>query len=156
MYNLLVRRGTTVAFVIGFLISALVLFLNFKGAGDLLSDDFEALYLVKEFGTSVGIGTLLVIVSIFVILLGGIYGLIVNPKGALKFVIGAGVLGLLMLILFFVLKDNNTVEVSNLLEEYDIKGKVSQLINVGIVSTIALLVIAFVSVILAEIRNAFN
>ncbi len=156
MYNFLVRRGTTIAFVIGFIISAIIFILNINGADGIASDDFPALYAVDQFTSTVGIGTFLVILAVIVILLGGIYGLIVNPKGALKFVIGAAVLLILGFILFSAIEDKNTTTVSNLLEEYDIQGTVSKLINAGIVSTLALLGIAFVTVLLAEVRNAFK
>ncbi len=156
MYNFLVRRGTTIAFVVGFLISALIIFLTVSGASGISSDDYTTLYGVQEFVTSVGIGTLLVIVSVVVILLGGIYGLIINPKGALKFVIGAGVLLILMLALYFGMSDNNTIEVRDLVEQYDIQGAISKMITVGIFSTLILLGVAFFTVLLAEIRNAFK
>ena len=156
MYNFLVRRGTTIAFVVGFLISALIIFLTVSGASGINSDDYATLYGVEQFVTSVGIGTFLVIVSVVVILLGGIYGLIINPKGALKFVIGAGVLLILMLALYFGMSDNNTIEVRDLVEQYDIQGAISKMITVGIFSTLILLGVAFFTVLLAEIRNAFK
>jgi len=156
MYDFLVRRGTSIAFVIGFLISALIIFLTVTGASGIPSDDYDTLYGVNQFVTSVGIGTLLTLAAAAVILLGGVYGLIVNPKGALKFVIGAGILLLIVAILYFTMKDTNTAEVTNLIEQYDIQGAISKLISVGIFSTLILLGIAFFTVLLAEVRNAFK
>ena len=62
----------------------------------------------------------------------------------------------LVLALFFMMKDTNTAVVTDLIEQYDIQGTISQLINVGIFSTLILLGIAFFSVLLAEVRNAFK
>lgn len=156
MYNFLVRRGTTIAFVIGFLISVIILVLNFTGAKGILSDDFETLYGVSQFTTTSGIGVFLVGAAIVIMLLGGIYGLIVNPKSAIKFLIGFGILLVLCLILYFGIGDNNTVEVRNLMEEENISSNVSKMINAGIFSTLALLGIALVTMILGELRNAFK
>ena len=156
MYNFLVRRGTTIAFVVGFLISVIILILNFSGAKGILADDFETLYGVSQFTTTSAIGVFLVAAAIIIMIIGGAYGLIVNPKSALKFLIGFGVLAVLCLILYFGMGDNNTNEVRNLMEEEGISSTISKMINAGIFSTLALLGIALVTMILGELRNAFK
>ena len=71
MYNFLVRRGTTIAFVIGFLISVIILILNFSGGADIPVDDYNTLYGVSQFSSTVLIGVLLVAAALGIIFIGG-------------------------------------------------------------------------------------
>ncbi len=156
MYNFLVRRGTTIAFVIGFLISVIILILNFSGGADIPVDDYNTLYGVSQFSSTVLIGVLLVAAALGIIFIGGAYGLAVNPKSAIRFLIGFGILAVLVLVLYFGLGDNNTNTVRNLIEQENISSNVSKMINVGIFSTLVLLGIALVAMILGELRNAIK
>lgn len=156
MYKFLLRNGTTAAFVIGFLIAIFIVYLAVTGAGDYASDDFNSLYGVSEFGTIVNIGRILTILAVIVIVLGGIYGFLTNPKSSMKFFIGLIILAAMIGIFYSMAKPETSGTMLSLVEEYDIKGTVSKLISGGILATVVLLGIAFVTIVLAEIRNAFN
>ena len=156
MYKFLLRNGTTSAFVIGFLVSMFVIYLAITGAGDNASDDYNVLYNVKEFGIVVGTGRLMVYLGVIAIVLGGLYGFITNPKASLKFLIGIVVLLAIVGILYAISKDETSGPIRDLVEQYDIQGTISRLISGGILATVILLGIAFVTVLLAEVRNAFK
>ena len=157
MYNFLLRNGTTIAFVIGFLASAiLVIALFSSGAAEYASDDHANLYPIGSFQTAVTIGVIFVVLGLVTIILGGLFGLITNPRASLKFLMGFVVLAVLVGILYAISKEETSGVMRNLVEEYDIKGTISRLISGGILATLILMAIAFITVILAEIRNAFN
>jgi len=148
MYNLLLRRGTTVAFVIGFIASLLIVFLLVNGVGDTPSDAHEILYGVPQFGTT----------TMIAIVIGGIYGIVTNPKGSLKFIIGLAVFAAVFGILYAIGKvdDASYIPLRNSIEEFNVGAGISKMINAGLIGSLILLGIAFFAVLLAEVRNAFK
>lgn len=156
MYKFLLRNGTTSAFVIGFLVSMFIIYLVITGASGINSDDYATLYNVKEFGTVVGTGRFMIYLGVIAIVLGGLYGFVTNPKASMKFLIGIVALLVILGILYSISKDETSGPIRDLVEEYDIQGTISRLISGGILATVILLGIAFVTVLLAEVRNAFK
>ncbi len=156
MYNFLLRKGSTIAFVVGFLISVAILVLNIQGADGISSDDFETLYGVQNFSTSAAIGVALTVAALIFMVIAGAYGLLVNPKSAIKFIIGFGILAILGLILYYGISDSNTVAVRNIMEEENISGSISKFINASIMGTLVLAGIAVVVMILGELKGLIN
>ena len=158
MYDFLLRRGTTVAFVVGFIASLLIIFLLGGAVGDLKSDDFDNLYQLPAFDIAVLIAIVFAVIALAAILLGGAFGAITNPKASMKFVIG--LVGLLVVfgILYAVgnIDDSGYKGLRDGIEEYNISSGISKMINAGLIASIALFAIAFVTILLAEVRNAFK
>lgn len=156
MYNFLLRKGTSIAFILGFIASFIVIYVVVSGASGLLVDDFPNLYQVNGFGTAVLIGVIFVLLGIVAIFLGGAYGLITNPKSVMKFVIGGGLLAVIVVVLYSMSVDEVSGPIRSLTEEYDIQGTISRMISAGILATVLLFVIAIGVVLLAEVRNVFK
>lgn len=156
MYNFLLRNGTTIAFVVGFIASIILVVAVVSGGGEFAIDDFANLYKVGAFGTAVKIGVAFVILGLIAIALGGLYGLVTNPRSAIKFVIGGALLVVLLGVLYTMSPEETSGPIRLLNEEYDIQGTTTRLISGGILVTVILLGVAFATVLLAEIRNAFK
>ncbi len=156
MYNFLLRNGTTIAFVVGFIAAVVLVVAVVGGGSEYAYDDHVNLYGVGAFGTAVKIGVAFVVLGLIAIAVGGIYGLVTNPKSAIKFVIGGAVLAVMVGILFAISPEETSGPVRALNEEYDIQGTTTRLISGGILATVILLGLAFATVLLAEIRNAFK
>ena len=156
MYKTLLKYGTTIAFVVGFLVALVIIATTTSGAAGMRPDDFEALGQVGAFQTAVLLAVIFIIVAIIAILLGGLYGLISNPKSALKFVIGLVGLAVLLGITYAVSSDDSTGDLAQLVQEYDIQGTISRMISGGLLLTVILLLVGFASILLAEIRNIFK
>ena len=156
MYNFLLRRGTSAAFIVGFIASIILIVAVVKGAGDFAVDDFANLYPVGAFGLAAKIGVAFVILGLIAIILGGIYGLVTNPKSALKFIIGVAVLIAFVGIFYAIAPVDTYKPLTDAVMEYDIQGGISKFISSGIIIALILMAAAFVVVLLAEVRNAFK
>lgn len=157
MYNTLVRRGTTIAFVIGFIVSLFIIVSTVTGVGpDIKADDFEALGQVSAFSTAVGLAILFAVIALVAIILGGAWGLITNPKSAMKFIIGIVLLLIFVGIAYAMSKEETSGVLASLNEQYDIRGTITKMISAGILVTVILLVGGVAAMILGEIRNLFK
>lgn len=156
MYKTLLKYGTSIAFVVGFLVALVIIISTTSGASGMRPDDFEALDKVGAFHTSVLIAVIFIVVAIISILLGGLYGLISNPKSAFKFVIGLVGLLVLLGISYAVSEEETTGAIARAVQEYDIQGTISRMISGGLLLTVILLLVGFASILFAEIRNIFK
>lgn len=158
MYNFLLRRGTTIAFVIGFLASLAIIAVLISAVGDTASDNFEALNKLPAFGFAAIIAIIFLFLAVAAIILGGIFGVVTNPKASVKFLIGIVALLVVFGILYAAgnINDTSYAALRNAIEEYDISTAISKMINAGLIASLVLLAVAFGAVLLAEVRNAFK
>ncbi len=158
MYNFLLRRGTTVAFVIGFLASLTIIAVLVNAVGDTASDDFEALNNIAAFGIAAIVAIIFLALAIAAIAFGGLFGVITNPKASVKFLIGLVALLVVFGILYAAgnINDTSYAALRDAIEEYDISSGISKMINAGLIASLVLLAVAFGTVLLAEVRNAFK
>ncbi len=164
MYKLLTKYGQTGALLVGVAVTAIFLITVMTGlsnAGydmstDLNDLDAEAKAAIGFFNPGLALTIALAVIAVvlaFVVF--GIWDLIKYPKSAIKFLIGFVVL----LVIFFGLYASANPEVVGFEEkmmENDITDGISKFISAGIWTTIGLLTIAFLAMVLSEIRNAFK
>lgn len=164
MYKLLTKYGQTGALLVGILVTAIFLITVMSGlssAGydmgtDLNALDDEAKAAIGFFDAGLWLTIILAVIAIvlaFVVF--GVWDLIKYPKQAIKFLIGFVVL----LVLFFILYSSASPEVvgfEDKMMENDITPNISKFISAGIWTTIGLGGLAFLAMILSEIRNAFK
>ncbi len=164
MYKLLTKYGQTGALLVGIAVTAIFLITVMSGlssAGydmgtDLNALDDEAKAAIGFFNTGLWLTIVLAVIAIalaFVVF--GVWDLIKYPKQAIKFLIGFVVL----LVIFFILYSSANPEVvgfEDKMIENDITPGISKFISAGIWTTIGLGSLAFLAMVLSEIRNAFK
>ena len=164
MYKLLTKYGQTGALLVGVAVTAIFLITVMTGlssAGydmgtDLNALDDEAKAAIGFFDAGLWLSIILAVIAIvlaFVIF--GVWDLIKYPKQAIKFLIGFVVL----LVIFFILYSSANPEVvgfEDKMMENKITPNISKFISAGIWTTIGLGSVAFLAMVLSEIRNAFK
>ena len=164
MYKLLTKYGQTGALLLGIAVTAIFLITVTSGLSssghdmgtDLNALDDEAKAAIGFFNPGLWLTIILAVIAIvlaFVVF--GIWDLIKYPKSAIKFLIGFVVL----LVIFFALYASANPEVvgfEDKMMQNDITDGISKFISAGIWTTIGLLTVAFLAMILSEIRNAFK
>lgn len=156
MYNTLLRKGTTGAFIVGFIASLILVYAVISGSSGLDVEQHELLRQRPQFDIAIQLGNIFVILGLIAIFIGGIYGLVTNPKSSIKFVIGIVAIVVVLFILYSIFPEETTGPLVRLNEQYDLQGAKTRLISGGIAISLLLMALAFVAVILAELRNAFK
>ena len=164
MYDFLVKKGTTVAFIIGIIVIAVFLFSAISGlsaAGydtstDLVAQGKEAVANMHFFDLGIWLTNALIVLAIGLMVVFFIVGIIKFPKEGLRTIITfAG-----LIVLFFILKglapEDMGAKMIQLKEKFKIDDSTSSLISGGIMTTIGLIAFAALSMIVFEIRNAFK
>ena len=156
MYTFLTRNGQTIAFGLGLVVTVLMLLLIFGGVAEFeaIPDDDLSRYdtTIFNFGLYAAIG-LIVLCAIAAVLF-GVYQLATNPKGALKGLIGLGVI----IVLFFILYSSADPNTSMLerLSDFDVSTTESQFITGAIATALILAAIAAVATAVGEVINFFK
>ena len=179
MYNFLVKKGTTISFLVGILVIAIFLISGVSGLGDAgyeagtdlveiaknkaaeakIADRESTLTGYEDmnfFNSGISLTLFLIAFALIAILGGFLLGLIRNPKQVIKS------LGLLagLIVLFFIMRAVAPAEIgaklASVKETFKITEGVSGLISGGIATTLFLIVAAAVIMVLFEIRNAFK
>lgn len=158
MYNFLTQKGQLVAFGLGVLITIVFLLSVFGGL-----DGFEAL--ADEDRGTTGIfnaglygAIVLCILCAAAILLFGVYHTVTNPKGAMKFLIGLGLI-LVIFIIFYSMATPVTEgdgRLFTIMQKFEITDGANKFISGALSTTLVLAVIAVAAFIFSEIRNLFK
>jgi len=123
---------------------------------DLNALDDEAKAAIGFFDAGLWLTIILAVIAIvlaFVVF--GVWDLIKYPKQAIKFLIGF----IVLVVIFFILYKSANPEVigfEDKMIENKITDNISQFISAGIWTTIGLGSLAFLAMVLSEIRNAFK
>lgn len=164
MYDFLVKKGTTVAFLVGIVVILIFLFTTISGlssAGydmstDLVAQGKDAVANMNFFNTGIGLTLLLIGLAIAAMVVFGIIGLIKFPKEGVRSI--ATFAGLI--ILFFILRSVAPGDVgeriARIRENFNVTDSISGFIGGGIATTLFLICFAAVAMIFFEIRNAFK
>lgn len=103
MYTFLTRNGQTVAFAVGFLVVLVSLVIIFTNSGDfaaIADENNPNRYDTSIFDFVMYSAAALVVLCAIAAVLFGIYQVATNPKGAIKGIIGLGLVVVLLLILY--------------------------------------------------------
>ncbi len=153
MYNFLTKYGQLLSFGVGFLLIAIFYILASGGLGDFNGLPKEEQFQTGIFNFGLGAALLLVIVAAALAILFGIYHIVTNPKGAMKAIIGVGVI----VVLFFVLysmADGSFTE--NQASKFGITEGISKYVSAALNTGLALGAIVIVAFIVGEVRNFFK
>jgi hypothetical protein len=164
MYNFLVKKGTTVAFLLGLFVIAVFLITTMtglSGAGydmstDLVAQGKDAVAGMNFFNTGLGLTLALIFIAVLAMFVFGILGLIKFPKSGMKSIAVFGGL----IVGFFILKalapDSTSAKMMNLRDKFDITDSIDGFIGGGILTTLCLIGFAALAMVVFEIRNAFK
>lgn len=101
-YQFLKKNGVTISFALGAVLA--IISIAVIVAGFPADATKEALYASPVFNTALNITIALIVVCAIVAGLGAIYGMVLNPKGAIRF----GIITAILLVVFFVCKSMGT------------------------------------------------
>lgn len=164
MYKLLTSKGQLFAIVLGALgvLIAMGSIIGGIKSKYSLSDDLN--HLMKNnpdatfdfFNPAISIVLVFIAIALIAAVVFGVLGLLSNPKGSMKFLLGfAG-----MLILFFILystaSGEHTGRLAMLVEKFDISQNVSKLISGGVKTAVISIALAIGAAVVMEILNLFK
>ena len=156
MYRFLTKYGTGVAFGVGLLATLIFLIPILSGVGEfnMLSPDDKGTTSIFNAGLYTAIA---LIILCFVISIGfGVFQLATNPKGAIKLILGIGLIGIMFFVMYSMASPETSAKMQNLAQEFNITDNVSKLISASLWTVIILAAVATGSFVLAEIRNVFK
>lgn len=156
MYNLLVRRGDTIAFVVGIVISLIFILLALGGL-----DEFNSLSKMDQkaaniFNFGLYAAIFLTIIAAAVWILFGLFQLVTNLKGSMKFLLAFGIVLILFFIFYSMADPGMTGLLQGTLEKFDITEGISKLISAALSTGLTLIILAAASFIIFELINLFK
>ncbi len=151
MYNALSKYGTLLGFGLGFivvLISVLTIIFSFPAGAS------EAELMTKGFWSIPIMLTLaLIILAVVAMVLMSIYSAVIDSKGIVRGLIGAGALLLLFLIMWLVFSSS---EVSTLMETFNVSGGTGKFIEGLIKTSVTLVALGFLAMFASMIMSLFK
>ncbi len=152
MYNTLAKNGTTIAFGFGALIVAIFLISVFTQIGD--RSTIDELVQTNIFDPGLYLTIILAVLCAVAIIGFGLFHIVTDLKGALKGLIGIGILA----VIFFVAYAMATPEAAgnpiyDTMVKFEITDGVSKFVSGAIIATLATLAIAVISLIGSAILN---
>jgi len=175
MYKLLTSKGQLFAIVLG-LLSILLAFSGVFGLGSKFAADADLVDVLRKgvgenadeaaigmreslldmFTMNTVVPVALIGIALILAILFGLFGIISNPKGSMKIILGMG----LLLALFFIFSTTSGAETSGslaaLAEKFNISDGVSAYISGGIKTAMLASVVAFFGAIIMEVLNIFK
>ncbi len=164
MYDFLVKKGTTVAFLVG--IAVILIFLittvsglnsaGFDTSTDLMAQGKDAVAGMDFFDTGIGLTVLLIVIAIALMVFFGIVGLVKFPKAGVRSIATFAGLIILFFILRAVAPGDVGERIARIRDNFEVTDSISGYIGGGIATTLFLIVFAAVAMVFFEIRNAFK
>ncbi len=152
LYTMLSRNGSTIAFGLGSLVVAIFLISVFTQIGE--KSTIEELSATNIFDLGLKLTIFLAFLGAFIVFAFGIFHIVTDFKGALKGLIGMGILAAI----FGVAYATATPEVAgdpifDTMGKFNITPEISKFVSGAIIATMATLVIAAVSLVGSAIYN---
>ena len=156
MYTFLSKNGQTVGFLLGFVLVVIFLLMVISGLDSFngLSEEQQLATNIFNFGLYAAIG--LCIVAAIAAVLFGLFHLLTDLKGSMKFLIAlVGVL-VVFFIGYSMADADMTSAIQATIEEFEVSEGISKFISGSLITTLLLAGIALVSFIVFEILNFFK
>ncbi|MEO1435008.1 MAG: hypothetical protein AAFV80_05685 [Bacteroidota bacterium] len=152
MYNFLIKRGQTVAFALGALISIIFIASAIGGVNSMGGPSKEDLYPTAFFDTGLFGSYFLLTVAIAAMVIFGVLFIANNFKASMKGLIFLGV----MLVIFFVAYSMGSEEITPSMEKFNVDGKTGKAIGAAISTMLIMGIGALVLAAAAEIWSFFK
>ena len=161
-YNFLMKYGNLIAMIVAVLILALFLININSGMNSMGFDSNTNLIDYKDkinfFNNTLLIAIYMIFIAAIVWILFGLYNLIMNPKGSMKFLISL----IVVVVLYFVFYSTATVEQSGRLGEllsdpaYHVDANITKHISAGLKTMLSLFGLSILSLIVSEVISFFK
>jgi len=164
MYKLLTSKGQLIAIIIGVLSVAISLGSIISGVKSKysMSEDLNAIMKSNPeasfdfFNPAISVVMFLVIVAAAAAILFGLFSLVTDPKGSIKFLLGFAGVALLFFILYSTADAESTGRLAMLTEKFNVSDNVSKLITGGVKTVVISIGFAFIAAVVMEILNLFK
>ena len=158
MYTFLTRNGQTLAFGLGLLVTVIAVLLIITGV-----DEFSAIpetdisrYDTTIFNFGMYAAVFLAIAAAAAMVLFGIYQLASDPKGAIKGIIGLGVVIAVFLIIYSIADPNPQMLEIQARDGFFVSPGQSKMITAGIATALILTVGSFIALAISEVLSFFR
>jgi len=165
MYKLLTQKGQLFALAIGIgsiLISGLFFMIGMNRAGYTMSDDLNEIMKSNSeasfdfFNPGIWIVFILIAIALLSWLFFSIHGLVTDPKGSMKFLLGfAGVI-VLFFIMYATSDAESTGRIGMLVQKFDVSDGISKLIGGGVKTAVLGIGVGFFAAVAMEVVNLFK
>jgi hypothetical protein len=159
MYNFLINKGQTLAFVLGAGLSVVFAILIFVGIKDRDAAQMSNEALIQtdifNFGIYAAIG-LVVLAAFLVFVVFAIAGLARDFRSSLKVLLGIVAILVIFGVLYAISVPEQSGIIGKLSDEFNISDNISKFISAAINTTMTLLSLALVIWLVSELRNAFK
>lgn len=156
MYEFLSKRGSTIALIVGLAIVVIYLGIVGSGAGVVDTTPKENWGEISVFNFGLYSVIVLLIICIAAAVLFSIYHVFANFKSSLTGLMGLAVIIIIFLIAYSMSAAVDSEKIGLLLQRFDVSEGLSKAISGGILTTIIMVLLALVSIIVAEIWNIFK
>ena len=156
-YIFLKKNGVTISFALGAVLVALAIAIMVGGLPEDINkpDGFtiEETMPITCFDFSLNLTQALIYICIFVALLGGVYGLILNPRGAIKF----GIITAVLAVLYFISIGMGSTPSGKMLTFYEGTDNIGlgaptvAYVDGLLIFTVIIMVITFIAVIFSQV-----
>lgn len=165
MYKLLLERGQLFALLLGILaiaIGMISIVTGIKGAGYSTSDDLNAIMKQNPeatfdfFNPAITIVMILILIALIAWIAFSLWGLIRDPKGSMKFLLGFGAVLALFFVMYATSDAETTGRLGMLVQKFNVSEGVSKLISGGVKTAVLGIVVGFIGAAILEIINLFK
>jgi len=156
MYNFLTKHGTAVAFGLGVLVALIGILAILGGLSEfnMLSDEEKATTTI--FNPAISMAIALTIACGVAILGFGLYHLVTDLKGALKFILGFAVILVLVFVFYSMAEPETSGKIGTMIQNGELSANTSKWISGALSTTLVLLGATFLAFIVSEVRNLFK
>ena len=159
MYSFLTKNGQTLAFGIGFLVVLLSLIIIFSGSGEfaaIADENNPARYDTTIFNFIMYAAAALVVLCALAAVLFGIYQVATDPKGALKGLLGLGIVVVVLLILYSSADPDTAMLAAQARDGFFVEPGESKFISGLILTALGMAGTAVVALAISEIISFFK
>lgn len=157
MYKIFSKYGTFIAFIIGLVFTLIFLIPVFSGLPEGFSElSGEEQVATTVFDSGLKATLILLIASVVVLILASIYATVINPKGAVKGIIGIAALLILMFVLYSTTGDESNARVLAAMDQFNISETMGRWIGACLKGTFILSLVAVAIMVLGELRTLFR
>lgn len=156
MYEFLSKRGSIIALIVSLVIVVIFFVMVGSGAEALESTPKDQYKYVTTFDFGLYATFVLLIICIATVVLFSIYHIFTNFKRSLGSILGLTAVVILFFILYSMAEPAGSEKLSLLMQKFDVSDSLGKAISGGLWTTIIMGGLALVSIVLAEIWNAFK
>lgn len=164
MYKLLTSKGQLFAIALGLISVAIAIGSIVSGVKSnySMSDDLVDIMKGNPEATfdfinpAITIVIVLMVVALAAAVIFGLIGLLSDPKGSMKFLIGLALIALLFFVFYSTSSGESTGRLAMITQKFDVSNSVSKLISGGVKTAVWSIFIAFFVAIIMEVINFFK